>query len=399
MRPELSPENPLPDPSTRVAVLIATDVRTDADLLRRQIGADFGAIAVSSSLDSAAADFEAHRPKVLLLAFNSLAKAQQYSLGLYRRSALTHDLPHRTLILCTKEEAGAVFTLCEQEIFDDYILYWPLSHDGKRLRMSVLLAMRYLDTAAQSSSAAGLARQARRIASLETMLNQAQLELEAVLGTAAATLPVAGRAVGDALEAFASDIATGRLGPTLEVRDVAAFTDEARRFRDDRLDQLSREPLVMAPIQEWKNSFGDRLLPHLAAVRDLQAASDRIRPRILLVDDDELQYKLLVAQLRGEPYELDWVPTADAAQRLLARRRPDLILLDVGLPDLSGPDLLRQIRASESGRDLPVIIVSGSSERPVVIDAVQAGATGYIVKPLDRSSLLQRLSAILNAPV
>ncbi len=65
-----------------------------------------------------------------MLAFERLDKAQCYGLGLCR-------YPHRTVILCSKDEVHAVFELCKQAQFDDYVLYWPHSQDGSRLAMSV----------------------------------------------------------------------------------------------------------------------------------------------------------------------------------------------------------------------------------------------------------------------
>lgn len=392
--------SPLADPDAvpaRTGVLVATDVRSDADLLRRQIGSEFGSIVHVEHIEKAGTDFETHRPRVLLLAFNSLFKAQQYSLALYRHSALPHDVPHRTLILCTKEEVGSAYSLCEKEIYDDYVLYWPLSHDGQRLKMSVLLAMRHLAAAERSSSASRFARQARRIASLESMLAQVQHDLDQALGAVDATAPVARGEVVAALDAFTDDVASGRYGGAIELRDSAAFTAQAQRFREDRLDAMQRQPPITSAIHDWRQSFGERVRPHLEAVRDLTALSERFRPRVLLVDDDELQFKLLSAQLRGEPYELDWVANADSALRTVARQRPDVMLLDIDLPDLPGPELLRRLRATEAGRDVPVIIVSGRTERPTVVEAIQAGANSFVVKPVERALLLQRLSATLAA--
>ncbi|MDP3223015.1 MAG: response regulator [Rubrivivax sp.] len=71
--------------------------------------------------------------KVLVLAFDSLDKAQGYYLGLYRLGRVLQQHAHRTVILCNRDEVQAVFDLCKKACFDDYVLYWPHSHDGPRL--------------------------------------------------------------------------------------------------------------------------------------------------------------------------------------------------------------------------------------------------------------------------
>ncbi|MGE0799074.1 MAG: response regulator [Lautropia sp.] len=380
----------------RVSILIATDTRTDADTLRKLLGTDFGEIVVSRSADTAATDFEEHEPRVLLLAFNSLAKAQHYCFGLYRFSGRTHDLPHRTLILCTKDEVNSVYALCEKEFFDDYVLFWPLSHDGPRLKMSVRLALRYLDAAEQSASAAQLARQARRIASLESTLATAQAELDNRIGEFDASRQAAVQQLGDAIDAFSDNVASGRFDTSLQVGDLAAFTAQAQRFRDERVADAARaSSAASAPIRAWNGELTEQIKPHLDAVRGLQSLAARVRTRILVIEDDEMQFKLLSAQLATEPYELDWAPNAEAAFRLLTRRTPDLILLDVDLPDLAGPDVLRQVRKSELHRQIPVLMVSSHSARPIVVDAIEAGAVGFMVKPVEKSLLVQRLAAAL----
>lgn len=189
-------------PAPRTGVLIATDVKSDGKLLQRQLDGGFGKVVLCQECESAGSDFEKHRPRVLLLAFNALSKVRNYSLSLYRRSALTHDLPHRTLILCSKDEAAEAFSLCEKGIYDDYVLYWPLSQDGQRLRMSVLLAMRYLDIAERSSSTAQIARQARQIAALERMVVQAKDQFDAGMSTVEASQPIPRSELSAALEAL-----------------------------------------------------------------------------------------------------------------------------------------------------------------------------------------------------
>jgi hypothetical protein len=108
----------------------------------RLLKGDFAHVQLSFGAERAAADFEACRPAVLVLAFKKLDKAQRYYLGLYRIGRAVHAHPHRTVLLCSKDEVEAAFDLCKRDYFDDYVLHWPHAQDGHRLSMSVWIACR-----------------------------------------------------------------------------------------------------------------------------------------------------------------------------------------------------------------------------------------------------------------
>jgi len=90
-------------------ILIATDNAEDAKVVKQQLSNEYENVFVSTSPDLAVQDFESHRPDVLVLAFNGLEKAERYYLGLYRLSSVVHIHPHRTVILCNKDEIKRVY--------------------------------------------------------------------------------------------------------------------------------------------------------------------------------------------------------------------------------------------------------------------------------------------------
>jgi CheY-like chemotaxis protein len=116
--------------------------------------------------------FDRVKPQVLVLAFKSLEACERFYLGLYRRSEVIQLLTHRTLLLCDKENVRRAFDLCLQEVFDDYVLFWPLVHDAKRLAMSVHLALGALDQELALAPLSELATLARRAETLEDQLAQ-----------------------------------------------------------------------------------------------------------------------------------------------------------------------------------------------------------------------------------
>lgn len=125
-------------------ILVATDNVDDARQIVTQLRANFSHVQASTVADATVEDFEKFRPDVLVLAFDTLEKSQGHYLGLYRAGTDAMQAPHRTVILCDKDEVRAAFELCRKDYFDDYVLYWPQSYDGNRLSMSVWGACRQM---------------------------------------------------------------------------------------------------------------------------------------------------------------------------------------------------------------------------------------------------------------
>lgn len=116
--------------------------------------------------------------------------------------------------------------------------------------------------------------------------------------------------------------------------------------------------------------------------------------RLLLVEDDRMIGDSLRAALRLEGHAVDWVRDARAAHATLASERFDLVLLDLGLPEGDGLDVLRALRGR--GSDTPVIVLTardGTGERVAGLDA---GADDYLVKPFEFDELLARMRAVLR---
>lgn len=81
----------------------------------------------------------------------------------------------------------------------------------------------------------------------------------------------------------------------------------------------------------------------------------------------------------------------------LAQSRCDVIILDLGLPDMSGLDVLRQIRANPATAALPVVVVTAACTGSVQGDAMAAGATGFVTKPFSVAAMVERLGALTQA--
>jgi two-component system KDP operon response regulator KdpE len=116
------------------------------------------------------------------------------------------------------------------------------------------------------------------------------------------------------------------------------------------------------------------------------------RLKILVVDDEPPIRKLLRMGLSSQGYEVLEAPTGKASLELLAEK-PDLIILDLGLPDIHGLELLRMIRAREN---VPIVVLSSRGDEVGKVQALDLGADDYITKPFGTAELLARMRAALR---
>ena len=117
---------------------------------------------------------------------------------------------------------------------------------------------------------------------------------------------------------------------------------------------------------------------------------DSLQPKtILIVEDNELNMKLWNDVLEAQGYAL--LKTALGAQgvRIARERRPDLILLDIRLPDISGFDVARALKADESTRLIPVIALTAFAQTEHQQQSLASGCDGYISKPVNVVSFLE----------
>jgi two-component system, cell cycle response regulator DivK len=120
--------------------------------------------------------------------------------------------------------------------------------------------------------------------------------------------------------------------------------------------------------------------------------------RILLVEDNPVNRRLAQFLLKSKGYEV-WeaisVPDAFAA---LKERRPDLILMDIQLPEVDGLTGTRQLKADPATRDIPVVAVTSYAMKGDETRALEAGCSGYVTKPIDKTLFLETVAKILAGP-
>ncbi len=318
---------------------MVSDNVDDARQIQRHLNDDFTQVQLSTDANLSLQDFERHAPAVLVLAFDSLDKAQRYYLGLYRLGSTAQQHPHRTVILCDKDEVQAVFDLCKKAYFDDYVLYWPHSHDGPRLAMSVWIACREMGSQRPGvPQTSDLYAHARHVDELD-------------------------RLIGREIDAAGCQIPTGAGG---------------------------------AAVDAWARRLKGVIEPSLAGTRVLAEQIHQIRPLVMVVEDDEFARTLVDRVLDPVAWETMFAVDGVAAMALLRRHRPDVILMDIRLPGLDGVQLTKQLKASSHLAGIPVIMMTGDASKGAILSSMEAGAAAFVVKPFTKGALTSKLLAVLS---
>ncbi len=115
--------------------------------------------------------------------------------------------------------------------------------------------------------------------------------------------------------------------------------------------------------------------------------------KLLVVEDEKNILSFLCAQLEASGYQVIPVQTGKGAQMLFSSHRPDLVILDLGLPDMDGMELLRQLRLTCV---TPVIVLSARSDEKDKVAALDLGANDYITKPFGSAELAARVRSALR---
>ena len=129
-----------------------------------------------------------------------------------------------------------------------------------------------------------------------------------------------------------------------------------------------------------------------------QPTPDSNRWTVLVVDDNRQNLELLLAYLE-DLEDVTAIQACDGVRALeqVARRKPDLILLDIMMPRMSGFEVCKQLKSNPQTRDIPVVMVTALNETADIERATECGTDDYITKPIERRALVNLVRTMLHA--
>lgn len=122
----------------------------------------------------------------------------------------------------------------------------------------------------------------------------------------------------------------------------------------------------------------------------------KIPKKILLVEDDQESAQLLKARLKSAGYEIGWAASGARGLKIARLSKPDLIILDVMLPDMDGYKICRLLKFDQKYQHIPIILLTGRQQKKDINLGRSVGADVYIVKPFDPEKLLNTVKNLMQ---
>ncbi len=157
-----------------------------------------------------------------------------------------------------------------------------------------------------------------------------------------------------------------------------------KRLEKDELTDYFITPVANDDVLEW-------------AAKATGASSVEQRKSVMVVDDDPVVLDLMKLYL-GAKYKVMALNSASDALAKLKITTPDIILLDIAMPDMDGKELFRKIREIATCADIPILFQTGMAGINTVRECVKLGAAGFVIKPIQKPVLLERIEETLNPP-
>jgi two-component system KDP operon response regulator KdpE len=118
-----------------------------------------------------------------------------------------------------------------------------------------------------------------------------------------------------------------------------------------------------------------------------------MKHKVLVIDDEPQIIRALAVNMQARGYEMIAAPNAAVGNALAVDKHPDVVIVDLGLPDRDGLTVIKNIR---SWSNVPILVVSGRTDSKFKITALENGADDYITKPFDVEELFARIKAVLS---
>lgn len=158
------------------------------------------------------------------------------------------------------------------------------------------------------------------------------------------------------------------------------------------------KPMEGDALPKWLTLWGERVRRELLPETDSTTLKLKTSKKgtVLLIEDHEFQRRIQSKILSEEGFSVVTAATSAEALTLLRTLRPELILIDIELPGMNGLEILKRLRSTAVFKNTPVIMLSGSNQKDIVVQSMKTGASGFIAKPFDRKTLVTKVAAVLT---
>ncbi len=176
-------------------------------------------------------------------------------------------------------------------------------------------------------------------------------------------------------------------------------------FRED--DRFKDIPLLLIADEKDREVFSTNVfpgaayeLPEYSSMESIRTAVDRLivsssrKKHILVVDDDLVALKVVKGYL-DKNFKVTCVKSGAQALKFLEKQFPDCILLDCYMPEMDGPTTLKKIRIMDKGGTVPVVFLTGNSEKDMVMRSLSLHPSGFLLKPVNQGELIDKLSELV----
>ena len=338
------------------------------------------------------------RYQLIVLCFEELADSREMCERLVEEFDSRGQEVPAIIVLCSKDEMKEAFALCDAGTFDNYVIFRPL-YDPYRLQLVLRHNLRYQRARGRGDA---VLQEMENVGRVEAGLEKLSREF------AEQSKDVRAR-TRDRLKGMHTQLKSGiqKVSKTLEAESSG---EEDARIRSRVEEELKRfaEEMLQREIQgasaemddwmvEWTEDVSSRQSELQGTLKDVQARSRKLGSTVLVVDDEAMTRELLCHFFEDEEYKTIASATGHNAISRAFNDRPDVILLDLHLPDLEGDEVIRRLRENPATRTIPVIMLTGEAKKDTVLRIVSLGVAGYQVKPPDRARLLEQVAKALTS--
>ena len=238
---------------------------------------------------------------------------------------------------------------------------------------------------------------ARTVGELEPRLRDHAKKGRVQIDAAGQALAEAASDLGAVVDGLSRRLAADDMRRVVSVLNPTELDQEIHDFRVREIDRFTKTATAaLEPLRQWSESLPETVAPQIESAKKLGDLARQVKPVVLVVDDDSFQHTLLRSMLPTAQLETLFALSATEAFVLMRSRLPDLILMDINLPDINGVMATRRIRSIKSLARTPVVMITGQSTKDMVVESLRAGATDFMAKPIEKAVLLDKVERLLG---